>query len=97
MLRFTVVRCSSLMSSTYAIKSAEEVWFRYCYGAVPLRYGVLTFIDAYCVYMYMYVYIFRGPQCLKFQTVHLHVLRVVGYGYYVAPKECTCTWRSFMG
>ena len=26
-----------------------------------------------CTCTCMYMYIFRGPQCLKFQTVHLHV------------------------
>ena len=42
-LKFAKVCCGTLTSSTYAIKSAEEVRFRYCYGAVLLRYGALTF------------------------------------------------------
>ena len=33
-LQYAAVRCGSLMSGTHAIKSAEGVGFRYCYGSV---------------------------------------------------------------
>jgi len=43
-LRFAKVCCSMLTSGTNAIKSAEEVWFRYPYGAVVLWNGVLNLV-----------------------------------------------------
>ncbi len=59
MLRFTKVRCGTLTSSTRAIKSAEEVWFRYCYDAVLFGAVHELFIDAYCIYMYMHTQIWQ--------------------------------------